>query len=126
MIVTFIKSFVADTEVGPNLIVAFHDPANDATVELASANTDALLGVSDSLGAEAGAMVDVKMGGFVPVKLGGTVQAGQPVTANATGQGIAATAAVATTVRFVGFAVEPGVSGDIIDVFFAPGVIHQG
>lgn len=125
MIPTFIKSFIADTEVDPHTIVTFHDPGNDSTVEAANANTDALMGVSDSLGGDAGGPVDVHMAGESQVKLGGTVQAGQPITANATGQGIAAAAAGGATVRYVGFAMEPGVSGDIITFFLAPGVIHQ-
>lgn len=125
MIPTFIKSLVCDTEVNPHHLVTFHDPANDSTVENANANTDALIGVADSLGGDAGGTVDVHMNGITGVKLGGAVQTGQPVTANAAGQGIAAAAVGGTTVRYVGFAMEPGVSGDIIDVIIAPGLIHQ-
>lgn len=125
MIPTFIRSFTAAAAVEGYTIAKFADPANAKTVTEADGNTAALLGVFDKLGGASGDMVDVHLAGLVEVKLGGTVAAGDPVTSNASGHGIEAAAAAGTTVRIIGFAAEPGVSGDIIDVWLSPGIIHE-
>ncbi|MGH1416893.1 MAG: capsid cement protein [Pelagimonas sp.] len=126
MIPTFIKSYEAAADVAGHRIVKFATPATDQMVGTAASETDACIGVSDRLGADTGQMLDVHRGGLVSVQLGGAVQAGDPLTSDASGTAVVATAQAATTVRIVGYADEPGVAGDIIDFFFAPGVIHQG
>lgn len=53
------------------------------------------------------------------VKLGGTVAVGNPITSNASGLGIAATQTAGgsqPTVQVLGFAMQAGVSGDIIEI----------
>ena len=45
--------------------------------------------------------------------------------ADAAGKAIAASAAAATTRRVVGFAIQPGVAGDIIDIWLAPSLLDR-
>tara|TARA_E500000318_G_scaffold46673_5_gene44006 strand:+ start:4044 stop:4457 length:414 start_codon:yes stop_codon:yes gene_type:complete len=103
----------------------------------ATGPTDPLLGVSD-LGAASGAALDIRMGGIAPVDYGGAISAGDPITSDADGKAIAATAHThtentagayaqnattggASTVRIIGYAVVDGVDGDIGSVQIAPG-----
>lgn len=124
MIPTFIRAYEAAAEIGGNLIVTFAAPSSGQTVAAAASATVPLVGISDAMGAALGGMCDVHRGGLASVKLGGTVTAGQPITANAAGLGIAAAPGAGATMNIVGFADQPGVSGDIIDLFFAPGTIR--
>ena len=121
MISTFIRAYEAAVAIDGNLIVAFDAPATGKTIAAATGPTDPLIGVSDAMGADPGDMCDVHRGGLVAVALGGVVNAGDPITANANGEGVAASPGVAANI--IGFADEPGVAGDIIDVFYAPGFI---
>lgn len=126
MIPTFTRSYEASAAVAGYRIVKFSDAASSSKVAHAAANTDPLMGVSDAMGADIGGMADVHRGGLVSVQLGGAVNAGDPLTSDANGKAIAAAAAVATTVRIIGYADAPGVADDIIDAFLAPGILHQG
>lgn len=117
MIPTFIRSFEAATDVEGYTIATFASPATDNTVGEAASNTNALIGVFDKLGGTAGQMVDVHFAGMVEVKLGGAVEAGQAITSDASGHGVLAAAGAG--VHIIGFAAEPGASGDIIDVWMA-------
>lgn len=125
MIPTFTKSYEAAAAVAGYQIVKFADAANNNTVVAGAANTDALMGVSDAMGADQGGMLDVHRGGLVSVELGGAVSAGDPLTSDADGKAVAAAAVAGATVRTIGTADEPGVAGDIIDVFFAPALLHE-
>ena len=124
MIPTFIRAYEAAAAIGGNLIVAFAAPSTAKTVTPATSATAPLAGVSDAMGAALGDMCDVHRGGLVSVKLGGTVAAGQPITSNAASLGIAAAPGAGASMNIIGFADEPGVAGDIIDVFYAPGTIR--
>lgn len=117
MIPTFIRSFAAAADVAGHTIATFADAANDTTVTEAVSNTAPLIGVFDSLGGKTGDMVDVHLAGMVEVKLGGAVSAGDAITADANGHGVTATAGADR--HIVGFAVSPGASGDIIDVWMS-------
>lgn len=123
MIPTFIRAYEAAVAIDGNLIVTYAAPAASNAVTLAGSATVPLVGVSDAMGVGAGKMCDVHRGGLVPVKLGGAVSAGDPITANATGNGIKAAPAAGASMFIIGFADGPGVAGDIIDVFAAPGKI---
>lgn len=125
MIPTFTKSYLAAIAVLGRSIVAYADGANNSTVEASSAATDFGFGVADTLGAEAGQMLDVHRAGLAEIELGGTVAAGDPLTSDASGKAIRAVAAAGTTVWIVGYADGPGVVGDYIDCFVAPGVLHE-
>jgi hypothetical protein len=125
MIQGFIKSYEASAAATPRRIARFSDVAASQKVADASANTQALIGVFDGMGADAGGMADVHLSGLASVELGGTVAAGAPLTSDASGRAIAAVAASATQVRIIGFAHAPGVVGDIVDVWLAPGLLDR-
>lgn len=120
-----IKSFEASAAIGACRIVAFSDTAASSKIAVATAATAAAIGVSGPLDATKGEMCDVTMSGMARLKLGGTVTAGAPLMADAAGAGIAAVAAAGTTRRVVAFALEPGVSGDIIAVHVAPSLLDR-
>lgn len=125
MIPTFTRAYKAAAAIAGFRIVAFADAANNAAIAQASTETGAFLGVSDRQGADAGGMADVHRDGLASIELGGAVAAGDPLTADVDGKAIVAVAAIGTTKRIVGYADEPGVSGDIIDAFISLGVLHQ-
>lgn len=125
MIPGFIKSYEASAAATPRRIARFSDTAASQKVAGATANTQPLIGVFDSMGGPVGAMVDVVRSGLASVELGGTVTAGAPLTSDAQGRAIAAVAASATQVRIVGFADAPGVVGDIIDMWVEPSLLDR-
>lgn len=120
MIPGFVKSFEASAVIIGRRIVMFSDTAASSKVATAAANTSPMIGIADKMGAPAiGDMVDVHMLGLVSVELGGTVTAGAALTSDATGRAVTATVAAAANRRVIGFATEPGVVGDIIDVWMS-------
>lgn len=125
MIPTFIRSYLAASAVPGNRIVKYAAPSADRSVNTASANTQPFVGISDRLGAEAGEMLDVHRGGLVGVQLGGAVTAGAPLTSDDEGKAVIASATAGSTVRIIGYADEPGAENDIIDVMWAPGLLHE-
>lgn len=125
MIPGFIKSYEASAAATPRRIARFSDTAASQKVAGATANTQPLIGVFDSMGGPVGAMVDVVRSGLASVELGGTVTAGAPLTSDAQGRAIAAVAASATQVRIVGFADAPGVVGDIIDMWVESSLLDR-
>ena len=124
MIPTFVKSYEASADVSAYRIAKFSDAAASRKVALATAATDPMIGVIDKMAGLTGEMVDVHLAGLASVELGGTVTAGAPLTSDATGRAIVATVAVATNKRVIGVAHEPGVVGDIIDVWLAPAPLY--
>jgi hypothetical protein len=122
MIPTFIRAYQVAVAIDGFLIAAH---TSGGGVELATAADDPLIGVTDRQGADAGGMVDIHRGGLVSVRLGATVAAGDPLTANAAGEAIPCVAAAGETRRYIGFADTAGVADDIIDVFMAPGLLHE-
>ena len=122
MIPTFTRAYEASTEVTGFLIAAL---TADGKAKLASANDDALLGVFDAQGADAGKMADVHRAGLVSVRLGATVAAGDPLTSDAASKAVPCVAAAGETRRYIGFADFAGVEDDIIDVFLSPGLLHE-
>lgn len=114
----FIKSYIADAAILPFRIVKAG--AADGSIAQAAAATDASMGVADSLGAgAAGDSVDVIVSGYASVTYGGTVTRGAPLTADASGRAIVATAEGS---RLIGFAVVAGVVGDVGTVDLAKSV----
>ena len=115
---TLTKQFVAAAKIHPFRIVQFGD--EDGKVQQAAAATDAMFGVTDSLGADAAdSRVDVHVAGIVTVKAGGAIDRGAFVTSDASGQ---AAAAAATDV-VIGRALAAAVAGDLVPVLIAPGQI---
>ena len=112
------KTFLAGAAVAANRIVKFG--ADALNVIQGAAATDKLIGVSDNLGAASGETIDVILDGIALVKCGGTVAFGDLVTSDATGQALATTTAGN---RWIGVAMEGGVSGDVIGIRLVPGLI---
>jgi Uncharacterized conserved protein (DUF2190) len=115
---TLQKTFYAGAAVAANRIVK--PGADDTKVVVGAAATDKLVGISDNIGGAINEPIDVILDGIALVKLGGTVAFGDLITSDATGQGVATTTAAN---RYIGHAMEGGVSGDLIGVRIAPGLI---
>lgn len=112
------KNFEAEGEIGPYVIVT-HGTA-DYAVKAATGATVALVGTTDELGKLSNVRVDVCTGGIPEVALGGTVAAGDPLTSDASGKAVKATAAGN---RILGFALVSGASGDIIPYQYSLGTL---
>lgn len=84
------------------------------TVNLATAATDDMIGVTADVGAEAaGDRVDVYRSGPVEIDVGGTIARGKEITADASGKAIQAPTTAGTTLRIIGIAERSYVAGDI-------------
>ena len=109
------KNFNAGGAVDPHRIVKFG--ASDHEVVVATDGAATLLGVTDSLGADAaGEPIDVIMDGIPTVIYGGVVSRGAYVTADATGRAVAAVAGN----HVIGIAMMAGEAGDYGAVRIAP------
>ncbi|UYZ84290.1 DUF2190 family protein [Entomomonas sp. E2T0] len=111
-----ISAFMAITDIEANLIVA--TTGNDGEAKQATAATDYLLGTSSEIGVTQGRHVSVIRSGLSNVVYGGTIAIGDPVTSDAQGRAIKATAGDKT----IGFAEVAGVEGDIGSIYVTPGV----
>jgi len=110
-----IKTYDAEGAILPYRIIKFG--AADYGVVQAAAAADLSIGVSNILGAAAaGDPVDVVKSGIAKVEFGGAITRGAAITANASGQAVAA----ATTNQVIGYAEVSGVAGDIGSVFISP------
>ncbi|MFD1914121.1 capsid cement protein [Halodurantibacterium flavum] len=125
MIPVFIRAYHAATAILGCRIVAFSAPTTSQSIRQANAASGPLLGVSDRMGADAGGMCDVHRSGLAAVQLGGTVAAGDPLTTDADGRAIKAVKPGTGAVQVIGSADQPGVAGDIIDVWLSQSVIHS-
>lgn len=125
MIPHFTRAYHAAAIIAGMRFVTFAAPTASQDIEVATGETDPILGVSDRMGAPEGGMCDVHRSGLVSVELAGTVAAGDPLTAAADGRAIRAEAEPGSTIRIGGFADQPGVAGDIIDAWLAPALLHE-
>ena len=118
------KSFKnAGVAIGAYRIVKFGS-ADDIAAQ-ASAATDALMGISNNLGAAAtDTRFDVHLAGVAEVEYGGNVTRGQLLTADSDGKAIVAAPEAGANMRVIGPAVVSGVSGDIGAAQIAPGQIQ--
>lgn len=107
--------FQAQTRIEPYRIL--RPGATSAAVQYATQADHAALFVSSDRGADAGAHLDVVIGGIAPVDIAGNIAAGEPVTAAADGKGVKADEGDFR----VGFAIEGGANGDRISILLAPG-----
>jgi hypothetical protein len=105
------KAFDAGAAIGAYRIVKFG--ADDDTVILGAAGTDALIGITGQVGAAAaGDRVDVDMAGIGEVAAGDGITRGNQLTSDADGAAVVADAG--DTV--IGVALKSAVSGDIIPI----------
>jgi hypothetical protein len=91
----------------------------------ATAATDKLIGTTDSLGAEASSPTGIDLTGIGQVKLGGDVPFGAMITSDGASLGIECTPSNSTNKRYIGFALQGGVTGDVIDYKIAPGIMGK-
>lgn len=120
-----IKSYEASAAVTARRIVAFSDAAASAKVAMAATALVPAIGISGVLGAVSGEMCDTVLAGLAQLELGGTVTAGAPLMSDGSGRGITAVATAAATRRVVAFALEPGVTGDLIWVHVVPSLLDR-
>ena len=113
------KAFIAGAAVPAYRLVKFG--ADDDTALVAAAATDLIIGTSEAFDVASGDGFDVFISDIGKVKLGtGGIVRGQPITSDATGQGVLAGTAGN---RYVGFALRSGVAGDIVPFIYSPGVL---
>jgi hypothetical protein len=113
------KALTATAAVGKRLLVAYG--AADGTCVQASGATAKIVGVSENIDHVAGERVSVfKVGNTADVVYGGTVARGDPITSDANGRAIKATAAGQYC---VGDAEVSGVVGDIGSVDIHPYIL---
>ena len=110
------KNYAAGAAVAAYRIVKF-GTSDDEVIQSAAA-TDQHIGVGPGFAVDSAERMDVTMVGIAEVELGGTVARGADVTANATGQGVAA----AATNSIIGRALQSGVSGQIVPVLLSTGM----
>ena len=119
---TLIKSFPAATTTGGNLIAAL--TGTDRQAEGATANTDAILGVTERMGAVAGGQLDVVLSGTYDVIAGGNITAGNFITADTNSKAVPAVASAGNLVRYAGIALLDAVDGDLFPILIVPGAIN--
>lgn len=112
------KTLNAEGDIAPYRICA-HGTA-DYAVKQAAAATDALLGTTDELGKQANGRVDVCLSGLPEVEAGGALAAGDPLTSDAGGKAVKATAGGS---RIIGFALTSAAAGDVVTYICAPGTL---
>ena len=122
---SLIKSYEASALIEPCRIVAFSDVSASSKVAKAAVATAPAIGVSGPLGGALGEMCDVILDGQADLDIAATVTAGAPLMSDASGKGIVAAAATATTNRVIGFALEPGLSGDRIKIRVTPSLLDR-
>jgi hypothetical protein len=113
MVTNLITGNPAISAVQPYQILKY---SGNGGVAPAAGPTDKLIGVSGSQPVDSGYAVDVARTGIAEVKLGGTVSAGDDITSDANGRGVALTGAG----QSVGRAEKDGVEGDVIPVLVLP------
>lgn len=112
------KNFQTSGDIAPYRIVTV-DAGRQATQ--ATAATLALIGTSDELGRQSNNTVDVAMSDIPEVESGAAIAVGDPLTADAQGRAVKATA---TGQRVIGFALAAASgAGEIIDYIYAPGLM---
>jgi hypothetical protein len=106
-----IKNYTAGGAIGANLLVKW---SADFTVVAAAAAADRSIGVTRSnVTTASGDPVDVVVKGEYEVKAGGTIARGDPITSDASGQGVTAAPAGVTNNPIVGYAKQAAVIGDL-------------
>ena len=105
------KTYKVVGELASYRIVALAGTGGNMTVSQAASASAALIGPTDELGKQSNGTADIAMSGMPEVECGGAVAVGAPLTADADGKAVTATAAGA---RIIGFALEDGAASVII------------
>lgn len=115
------KTLQASGDIAPYRIIAL---GADRLAAQATAAAEALIGTSDELGKQSNDMIDVAMSDIPEVESGAAIAVGDPLTADAEGRAVTATAAGQRIIGFA-FAAASG-EGEIIDYIYAPGLMAVG
>ena len=115
----FTKNFIAGATIAKYRIVK--PGADDDHVLQGAAATDALIGVSDSLGAGSGERIDIVVSGIAEVEFAGIVNRGGFVTSDVDGKGVAPAPAGGANNRIIGIAMVTTAAGDIAPVLLIQG-----
>ncbi len=118
------KSFNAVGAINANSIVKAGANDYDVLQSAGATTADKSIGITTEVASASGERCDVILAGVADLKLGGTVARGDPITSDASGNGVTAAPGAGTNNRIVGFALISGVSGDIIPVFMSPGMVQ--
>jgi hypothetical protein len=116
------RSVVAQVAIAAYLIIKHGTVDNSAA--LATSSADALIGANEALGKDLGEVVDYPTAGTGEVVLGAAVTRGDPLTADATSRAVTAAPGAGVNARIIGFALQSGVAGDVVDYQIAPGRIQ--
>jgi hypothetical protein len=114
----FEKSFTADNAIAQFTVVKATSTAAN-TVDVATANGDAIIGIAQNVAA-AGEQVVVRMLGTSKCLAGGTITSGQTVTPTTAGKVLTDST---DTHGIVGRALESAVIGDTFEVLINPQVL---
>ena len=118
-----IKTYLADGAVLPHRFVK--PGTTDGSVDVATSDTDLIIGVSDLLGATGAAdPCDVLHSGICDLKIAGNVTRGAKLTAGAAGAGVEAAPGAGNNTEVGAVALASGVSGDIIPALVIIGTIQ--
>lgn len=109
------KSLQCTAAIATNYTIAKHGADDDHT-SLATAATDNLIGIFQHVTTTANDMVKLMLSGISNVVYGGVVTRGDPLTANASGKAIVATAGQS----IIGYATISGVANDIGGCIISP------
>ena len=112
------KTFQVSGNLAPYRIVTVD---SDMLATQATAAPHALIGTSDDLGEQPNGTVDVAMSDIPEVEAGAAIAVGDPLTADAEGRAVKATANGQHIIGLA-FAAASG-AGEIIDYIYAPGLM---
>ncbi len=116
-------SYLADIAIPINRLVRMG--AGDRSVTLATAATDAIIGVVNEVAPALGERVEVVRVGIAWVEAGAAVARGAPLTADAVGRAVTAAPGVGVNNRIAGFAEEAASApGDVIRVQLSQGFMQ--
>lgn len=119
---TLVKNYTAGAAVAKRRIVK-HGASAGLVIQGADAAA-ALIGVTTEVAADSGERCDVIKAGIADVEYGGNVSLGAPLTSDTVGRAVAAAPGAGANAYIIGFAEVDGASGDIGQVFIAPGRIQ--
>lgn len=113
------KTYVAQGAIPARAIVKAGSA--DGTVAVATASTDAILGINERLAVADGDHVDIIHSGIAEVVAGGPIAYGDIVTAGNAGVAVTAAPAAGVNARVGGMALQSALAaGDIIDTLLTP------
>jgi hypothetical protein len=117
------RTFTASGAIAGRRFVKFG--ATDKQVVQASAATDAIIGVTEKLGAADGAPIDVILNGPADVEFAGIVARGGFVTSDADGKGVACAPAAGSKARSGGQTLVTTAAGDFGEIMVNPSVVTE-